>query len=100
MAIHELATNAVKHGALSNATGQVLIDWRIEPDEKGQRLHFSWQESGGPAVKQPERRGFGSKLIERGLAAELGGAVQMRFEPTGLVCIIDAPLDQYSLAAA
>lgn len=100
MAIHELATNAAKYGALSNATGRVRIDWRIDDAEKSPRLHFEWRESGGPAVQQPQRRGFGSKLIERGLAAELGGGVDLRFEPEGLACTIDAPLDLYAETSA
>jgi PAS domain S-box-containing protein len=96
MAIHELATNAAKYGALSTATGRVRIDWRIDAADKSPRLHLEWRESGGPEVQAPKRRGFGSRLIERGLAAELGGKVELSFEPAGLACVIDAPLDLYA----
>ena len=91
LALHELCTNAVKYGALSNATGRVGVRWSIENSEL-KRLHMSWVESGGPPVVKPSARGFGSRLIERGLAAELGGVVTMDFRPEGLVCTIDAPL--------
>ncbi|HEV2605209.1 MAG TPA: PAS domain S-box protein [Microvirga sp.] len=88
MALQELATNAVKYGALSNETGQVRIAWR---DGDG-RLHLTWTEQGGPPVKAPSRRGFGTRLIERSLASDLDGEVRIAFEPSGLVCTVDAPL--------
>jgi PAS domain S-box-containing protein len=71
MALQELATNAVKYGALSNETGQVRIAWRDGDD----RLHLTWTEQGGPAVTPPSRRGFGTRLIERSLASDLDGEV-------------------------
>lgn len=92
MALHELATNAVKYGAWSTPEGRVEIRWRVDPGDAGDRLHLEWRERGGPPVVPPKRRGFGSRLIERGLAAELGGEVRMRFDPEGLVCVVDAPL--------
>jgi PAS domain S-box-containing protein len=88
MALQELATNAVKYGALSNETGEVRITWRDGDD----RLHLTWAETGGPPVKVPSRRGFGTRLIERSLASDLDGEVRISFEPTGLVCNVDAPL--------
>jgi two-component sensor histidine kinase len=91
MAMHELATNAVKYGALSNETGRVDVAWRVTSG----RLRIEWRESGGPPVKEPVRRGFGSRLVERGLAGELGGSAELHFNPEGLLCIIDAPLDLY-----
>lgn len=91
LALHELCTNAVKYGALSNRTGRVAVRWSIEGGEP-RRLRMSWTESGGPPVVAPSARGFGSRLIERGLAAELGGPVTLDFRPEGLVCTIDAPL--------
>jgi two-component sensor histidine kinase len=91
MALHELATNAVKHGALSNGSGAVEIDWHISRDEQ-QRFRLRWIESGGPAVEKPRRRGFGSRLVEQGLAQDLAGDVRLDFERAGLVCTIDAPL--------
>ena len=92
MAMHELATNAVKYGAWSSETGQVSVAWSLEPDLTGERLRLEWRESGGPPVSAPKRRGFGSRLVERGLAAELEGEARLRFEPDGLVCSIEAPL--------
>jgi PAS domain S-box-containing protein len=91
LALHELATNAVKYGALSNDSGTVRISWRAEEAEDGKRLIFVWEERGGPAVIEPRRRGFGSKLIERGLAAELQGEVRIDFRESGVVCTISAP---------
>jgi PAS domain S-box-containing protein len=92
MALQELATNAVKYGALSNETGEIRIAWGVEPDASGPRLTLHWHESGGPAVRAPSRRGFGSRLIERTLTHDLGGAARIEFPPTGLVCTVDAPL--------
>ncbi|HEX4197546.1 MAG TPA: HWE histidine kinase domain-containing protein [Caulobacteraceae bacterium] len=92
MALHELATNAAKHGAWSSATGRIAITWQVSPAERGQRLRLEWRESGGPPVAPPARRGFGSRLIERGLATEMGGTARLEFEPDGLVCVLDAPL--------
>jgi PAS domain S-box-containing protein len=96
LAMHELATNALKHGAWSSATGSVKLTWRTIPPESGrERIHIEWREEGGPPVSPPSRRGFGSRLIERGLSAEMGGDVRMLFEPAGMVCTIDAPLNVY-----
>lgn len=91
MGIHELATNAVKYGALSNDQGHVAIRWRLDPEAMPARLILDWQESDGPPVVTPKTRGFGSRLLERGLAGELGGDVRLAFEPTGLRCRISAP---------
>ncbi|WP_066719715.1 sensor histidine kinase [Sphingomonas pituitosa] len=88
LAMHELSTNAVKYGAWSNERGQVAIGWSAV----GDRLQLEWREQGGPPVAAPERRGFGSRLIERGLAGELGGRVTLYFEPEGLRCTVEAPL--------
>jgi PAS domain S-box-containing protein len=93
MALQELTTNAVKHGALSNATGTVDIVWDVVRAEPDSRLHLRWQESGGPPVQPPTRQGFGTRLIERSLARELNGDVQIRFNPEGVLCTVDAPLD-------
>jgi PAS domain S-box-containing protein len=88
MAIHELATNAMKYGALSNAEGRVLLAWNLAAG----RLKLEWREEGGPLVAAPSRRGFGTRLIQRGLAAELAGRVDLEFRPEGLTCRIDAPV--------
>lgn len=93
MALHELATNAVKYGALSTPDGRIQIAWGVAPEAGAPRLDLSWTERGGPPVKAPERRGFGSRLIERGLAAELAGAAVIDFQPEGVVCRIRALLE-------
>jgi two-component sensor histidine kinase len=92
MGVHELATNAVKYGALSGEAGRVTVRWQVDGSEDPARLNLAWQEQGGPTVGRPEHRGFGSRLLERGLAEELGGTVHMSFEPEGLRCTIIAPL--------
>lgn len=93
MALQELSTNAVKYGALSNADGVVTIAWSsTASDGPFPRLDFRWQEEGGPTVKTPSRRGFGSRLIERNLARDLDGVVNISFESSGVVCRIAAPL--------
>nr|WP_272951034.1 sensor histidine kinase [Sinorhizobium fredii] len=92
MALHELSTNAAKYGALSNGNGQVVIVWQIEGDDAGRRLVLHWQESGGPPVAKPKAKGFGSRLIERALASELGGEVRVDYQSSGLECTIIAPL--------
>lgn len=84
MGFHELATNAAKYGALSNATGTIAVSWALEPD--GRSLKLTWCERGGPAITAPERKGFGLRLIEHGLGRELGGMVRLDFQPEGLVC--------------
>jgi PAS domain S-box-containing protein len=93
MALHELAANAAAHGALSAPGGHVRLDWSVRPTAEGERLRVRWAEEGGPPVPgPPERRGFGSRLVERGLAQELQAEVRLLFEPAGLRCEIDAPL--------
>lgn len=94
LAIHELATNAVKHGALSQPEGRVAIRWARVKGDHPARLSLVWEERGGPVVEVPTRRGFGTRMIERGLAAELGGTVKIDFRPGGLVCTVDAPLPE------
>lgn len=89
MALHELATNAIKHGALSNEAGRVALDWSV--DARRGDFALTWTEAGGPPVQAPTRRGFGSVLVERGLAAEIDGQVTLDYRPDGLVCRIEAP---------
>jgi PAS domain S-box-containing protein len=98
MALHELATNAVKYGALSAEGGRVELTWRIDGEPGEQRLRMRWREYGGPPVGPPTRRGFGSRLIEDGLSRELGGEVRILFEPDGVLCTVDAPLPESSEA--
>ncbi|MDP3853382.1 ATP-binding protein [Phenylobacterium sp.] len=98
MAFHELATNATKYGALSTPGGRVDVDWST--DAGGEAILIDWRESGGPEVKVPGRRGFGSRLIERGLTREMGGKALLTFLPQGLWCHIRLPLSaKLSLAA-
>jgi two-component sensor histidine kinase/PAS domain-containing protein len=92
LAAHELATNATKYGAWSVMDGTVTISWSVRTAPNGRFLCIEWKESGGPIVEPPTKRGFGSRLIERGLAAELDGKVVMDFQPEGLVCRIEARL--------
>lgn len=92
MALHELVTNAIKHGALSVPGGRVAIAWRLDPKDGEPRLQLRWSEHGGPPVQAPSSRGFGSRMIEAGLGSELGGTVHLDFMQAGLACTIDAPL--------
>lgn len=93
MAIHELAANAAKYGALSGTSGHIDVAWEVRDNGAGRRLDLSWTESGGPPVVPPQRRGFGSRLIERGLKHELQGEVELEFDPRGVRCIIQIGLD-------
>jgi two-component sensor histidine kinase len=92
MALQELATNAVKYGALSNDTGQVAILWTVRPDSPSW-LRLTWTETGGPRVVAPNRRGFGTRLIERSLARDLDGEVVIDFDPQGVICTVEAPIE-------
>ncbi|MGO4388894.1 PAS domain-containing protein [Microvirga sp. 2YAF29] len=84
MAIHELTTNAAKHGALSTFGGQVEVRWRIELGAELPMLHFTWRENGGPRVMSPARQGFGSRLLQRVLTTQLQAQVRMDFQEDGL----------------
>lgn len=88
MALHELATNAVKYGALSTSGGRVAVTWRLDTAEEW--LELEWREAGGPRVAQPKCRGFGSRLISS-LAGELGAPAQITYAPEGVVCRIRTP---------
>jgi PAS domain S-box-containing protein len=92
MALHELATNASKYGALSVASGHVTIAWQIVVGDQGRRLAFRWEEENGPVVTPPTRTGFGSRMIERVLAQHLRGAAKIDYAPAGVVFTIDVPL--------
>jgi two-component sensor histidine kinase len=97
MVFHELATNAAKYGALSNGTGRIAIAWQTMPTPQGDRMELQWRESGGPLVKPPEHEGFGSRLIEGGLAQELDGDVHIDYAPEGVVCRIVIPISEWKL---
>lgn len=96
LALHELAINAHKHGALSRARGQVSVVWRRNSDGA---LELVWRETGGPKVAEPKRRGFGSMAIEHNLARVLHGEVTLSFDPDGLVCRIVVPANQIASRA-
>ncbi|KMO40618.1 histidine kinase [Methylobacterium tarhaniae] len=93
MALHELATNAAQHGALSVPEGRVAVCWTLEGGEEGRpRLALDWREEGGPAVTPPARRGFGSRLVERQLPMEFGGSAEIAYAPDGVACRLRIPL--------
>jgi PAS domain S-box-containing protein len=98
LAFHELCTNAIKHGSLRGPIGHIDVEWSIFGDAP-ERIHVIWREVGGPPIKEPERHGFGSRLISTLVSAELGTPVDMRFESTGLVCEFDGPLQKKPSAA-
>lgn len=90
MILNELCTNAVKYGALSNASGCVEISAIV--DASKERFVFRWAEIGGPPVRIPARQNFGTLLIEQDFVGELRGEAHLSFEPTGVVCKLDIPL--------
>ena len=98
LALHELVTNAIKYGALSNTQGRVDLKWSLQPGPNGAPTRFQmlWQEVGGPAVATPTRKGFGSAMIERSLRSALQGEAEIAYEPDGLVFRVDAPLANVS----
>jgi two-component sensor histidine kinase len=98
MALHELATNAVKYGALSVPEGIVSLTWQSEAGDGEERLKVKWQESEGPVVSKPSRKGFGSELIETALASELDGTIELNYASTGLICLIDIPIRKKRVA--
>jgi PAS domain S-box-containing protein len=91
MALHELATNAAKYGALSVADGTLSVTWSLDIGEAASILNLRWEESGGPRVREPSRKGFGSRLLKRTLAT-LGGEAMTHFAPSGFDCWISLPL--------
>jgi PAS domain S-box-containing protein len=91
MAVHELATNAAKHGALSVPEGRVSVSWWLEGGAAGM-LRLRWSEAGGPPVAgPPTRRGFGSRVLEGTVRRQLGGAVTLSWGTAGLVCELEVP---------
>jgi two-component sensor histidine kinase len=94
LALHELATNAAKYGALSTLNGVVSIRWERGAAAGKPLLRLVWTESGGPAVAPPTRQGFGSRLIERSLSAELDASVRLAYPPEGATCTIELPLGE------
>ncbi len=93
LAINELGTNSLKYGALSVPEGRIDISWSHAASEDGaEHLHWSWTESGGPEVKPPTRQGFGRVLIEQVMAGDFDGLVRIQFDPSGVVCVLEAPM--------
>jgi two-component sensor histidine kinase len=92
VAVHELATNAAKYGALSMAQGRVQVEWSVEPDGRDEaRLILSWRETGGPIVKSPMRQGFGMRVMEKLVQNQLKGHLVFDWRAEGLSCIITLP---------
>lgn len=98
LALHELATNAAKYGALSRESGCVDLRWSVEKTEQGEVFELRWRERGGPEVIEPEETGFGTKLLGMILASEIGGEVDLRYPPEGFECVIRAPLEGIALS--
>jgi PAS domain S-box-containing protein len=94
MVLHELAANAVRHGALSALTGKVTLSWGIGAGKRGGNMILSWRETGGPPVVEPERRGFGLRLVERSIVQELCGSADIAFAPAGVLCILSFPVGE------
>jgi two-component sensor histidine kinase len=89
MSLNELCTNALKYGALSVPAGRIEITPSV--DDKAKRFKLSWREMGGPIVREPKRRGFGTRLIDR-LADQLHGEAQLKYDPNGIIYQLDLPL--------
>jgi len=96
LALHELAINAVKYGALSALAGRIAINWAWQPQHDPPAVEILWTETGGPKVVAPVRRGFGSLVVERNLARALDADVTLTFDTDGVRCRIIVPLSQLS----
>jgi two-component system, chemotaxis family, CheB/CheR fusion protein len=92
MSFHELATNATKYGALSVPSGRIKVEWARISDDRGEAVLLTWAESGGPIVRPPVRRSFGSTRIEHAVASEFAGEVQIAFPPQGVICTMRLPI--------
>lgn len=93
MILHELTTNAIKYGALSDAAGRVDIDWSVSERDDCDVLSLTWHERGGPQVAPAPGEGFGSRLIRSGITSKHGTSVDLRFEPEGVVCALEVMLE-------
>ena len=91
LVLHELTTNALRHGALRWPDGCVRVEWAIETNGSGKRLRLRWRETGRPPVAEPDGHGFGLNLIERAIAYELSGQTRLSYRPEGLCCEISLP---------
>lgn len=97
MGVHELATNAAKHGALSSAAGRLSVIWRVLHCEAGCKLVIEWRERGGPLVSPASHEGFGSRLLDRVLGPQINGAIRIDSDPEGITAVIEAPLAEARL---
>ena len=100
LGIHELATNALKYGALSTSAGAVQIKWGRLESVNPPTFQFEWLEHGGPLVSKPQKKGFGTSLLERGLAGSLGGSLELLYNPEGFSCKFRAPIPEIAPEAA
>ena len=100
MALHELASNAVRYGALSVPKGRVLVTWEVVQANQQRRLRLEWMERDGPPVEEPKRRGFGSALLRRVLTTQCHADVHFAFEAAGMRFVMEAPLVERRLVPA
>jgi two-component sensor histidine kinase len=96
MVLHELTTNAAKHGAFSKRNGGVLLNWWWRQDEGRPRLVIDWKEIGGPPVEEPTRSGYGTSVVRELIPFELGGTVELDYPEDGLRCRLEIPADWVS----
>ncbi len=99
LTLHELTTNAVKYGALSVPGGTVAVTASLVGPVDAPRLRIAWTERGGPPVVAPSRKGFGSRLIERGLTAQVNAHLSLDYPPEGVVCVVEAALADFQAVA-
>jgi two-component sensor histidine kinase len=100
MALHELTTNAICHGALSVPGGHVEVRWSVDEVEGVRKLHLEWRERGGPPVGEPQHQGFGTTLLQRVLPMQCKAEVEVQYDPEGLRFAMDAPLIEQRLVPA
>ena len=99
LAVHELATNAAKYGALSSATGRVRLSTRVESAESGQELSLVWEERGGPPVQPPQYTGFGTTLLSKAVEHQHHGRAELIWREAGLLCRLRLPLSEITIAS-
>ena len=99
LALHELATNAAKYGALSRASGQVRLTARVEPGESGQEFSLVWDETGGPPVQPPEYTGFGTTLLGKAMEYQHQGRAELIWRKSGLLCRLRLPVSEMTDAS-
>jgi PAS domain S-box-containing protein len=100
LTLHELATNAAKYGALSSPAGRIDVTWALRSEDDQTFVDIEWKESGGQGVLPPQRRGFGSRLIEGSIAGTLGGTVTLDYLPEGMVARLSFPLPAATTGAS